>query len=173
MITLGIDPGSSMGVALCRDGHIVWCRQVPTAGEGWNVVLLRYRFAFEEARREMTAEELTSLPDRVQILMEAPCYEANRKRKQGTSEVLAERVGMIRALCWQVFGRAPVDVSWRAWRAKVDEGRTGPAEDRALGYALEVLEVPAGMLMGPRGAALKDAASACCIAAYGLAKGER
>lgn len=167
-VLLAIDPGTSAGFALFRGREVVWCAQVGTAGEGWNTAILRYRAALEHARNLIGGEDF-------EIVMELPCYAANRTRRQGTSEALAERVGMLRALAWSVLGRAPRDVGWKAWQDVAHAGRVlGTSEDRSLGYAVDVLQVPAEWLQGPRGGVLWDAATACAIggAVLGIRRGD-
>lgn len=170
---LAIDPGTSAGFALFRGREVVWCAQVDTKGLAWNAALERYRVTLRDVRGALMLNEW--MEEDFEIVMELPCYAANRTRRQGTSEALAERVGMLRALAWSILGRAPRDVGWQAWQAVAHAGRVlGDSEDRSLGYAREVLKVPAEWLQGPRGGVLWDAATACAIggAVLGIRRGE-
>jgi len=153
---LAIDPGSKAGFAVVGAGGVVWCTQVDTSRVPWDVACARYQRAIDEAR--------AVAPGNVEIVMEAPCYAANRRRKEGTTPGLAERVGMIRALVWTTFERAPQNVLWRDWQAIAHRGRVlGTPEERSLGYVRDVLRVPEAWIVGPKGGVLWDAVTACAI----------
>lgn len=159
-VLLAIDPGTKAGFALFRDRRVVWCRQVSTKGKGHADRFALFREALGEAEKEILRE----YPVIPRVVMEAPCYAANRRRAQGTEAALAERVGELRALVIGWRGVVPEDVPWHAWQAVAHAGMVlGSSEDRSLGYAQEVLGVPAEWLMGPQGGVLWDAATACAL----------
>lgn len=149
MMVLGVDCGTDAGFAL-YDG--TWREVVQITGAADQVAWLRAR---------------TEVLQTARIVIERPEYAASRAKGHQRQEVLPIMAGVVQGAL--LYAGLPFEeVSWRKWRAAVDDGRTGPAEDRALGYALEVLRVPPGLLMGSKGGVLKDAATACCIAHYGF-----
>ena len=154
MIVLGIDPGDSLGLAVCIDGVIDEVHQVAGFGSAAGV-------------RRVAALLRSWPPDRVVI--EDPANVRLGSSTRARHE-LQRRVGAILALCWVAYPSVEVElVPTAVWQRWAHAGCIGDPKDRSLQRVMNSPRTREATraLWGPSGGKREDAWDAGCLALWG------
>ncbi len=154
MITLGIDPAARTGIAMVRDGVLVYAVEVGRVDEARGLIELLAR--------------LRDLPRPDRVVVETP----SMVQRGGVDRYgqLRERAGACVALVQAVWPGVPVLRPWPlprngqpGWQT-ITEAHVGDAKARAVA---EVVRRGGGEMIMRGGRAMPDAADAACMAWWG------